>query len=73
VLFLDKWQLCQKPKLWEFFKLSFGGGGGSTGVSVHLHDSQLGEGGALQGNQSIVSGTSIQFNGGTELPIEVLL
>jgi len=50
-----------------------GGSSGQTGVSVHRHDSQVGEGGALQGNQSIVSGTSIQFNGGTELPIEVLL
>ena len=50
-----------------------GGGGSSSGVSVHRHDSQPGEGGALQAENSIVTGTSIQFNGGTEVPIEVLL
>ena len=53
--------------------MPFNGGGGSSAITVHRHDSQSGEGGALQGNQSIVTGTSIQFNGGTELPIEVLL
>jgi len=50
-----------------------GGSSGQTGVSVHRHDSQVGEGGALQGRNSIVTGTSIQFNGGTEFPIEALM
>ena len=49
-----------------------GGGGGSSGVSAHRHDSSSGEGGPLQAKNDIVTGTSIQFNGGTELPIEVL-
>tara|TARA_R110000803_G_scaffold668_1_gene2334 strand:+ start:230 stop:394 length:165 start_codon:yes stop_codon:yes gene_type:complete len=50
-----------------------GGGGGSVGVSAHKHNSQVGEGGILQGNNNIVTGSAIQFNGGPELPIEVLL
>jgi hypothetical protein len=53
--------------------MGFSGGGGTTGVSVHKHNSQVGEGGILQGRNNIVTGTTIQFNGGTELPIEVLL
>ena len=53
--------------------MPFSGGGGSTGVTNHLHNTQSGEGGDLKGNQSIVTGTSISFNGGSELPIEVLL
>jgi len=54
--------------------LPFGGGGsGAAGITAHKHNSQAGEGGALQGTNSIVTGTSIQFNGGTENPIEVLL
>jgi len=51
--------------------MSFGGGGGSTGVTVHRHDSVVGEGGALQAKNSVVTGTSIQINGGPEIPIEV--
>jgi hypothetical protein len=42
-------------------------------VSVHRHDSQVGEGGALQGRNNIVTGTSIQFNGAAEVPLEVLM
>lgn len=53
--------------------MGFNGGGGSSGVSAHRHDSQSGEGGPLQAKNNIVTGTSIQFNGATELPIEVLL
>jgi|TARA_R110000796_G_scaffold73075_2_gene164660 hypothetical protein len=53
--------------------MSFGGGGGSSGVTVHKHNSQSGEGGELQARNNIVTGTSIQFNGGTQYPIEVLL
>lgn len=54
--------------------MSFGGGGGaSTGVTAHLHNSQTGEGAPLQLNNSITTGSSIQINGGTELPMEALL
>lgn len=54
--------------------MSFGGGGGSsTGVTAHLHNSQTGEGGPLQLKNSITTGSSIQINGGTELPMEALL
>jgi hypothetical protein len=54
--------------------MSFGGGGsGSAGITAHKHNSQSGEGGALQGRNSIVTGSSIQFNGGAELPIEALM
>jgi len=54
--------------------LSFGGGSsGSTGVSAHIHNANLGEGGYLQGTQSVATGTGIQFNSGTAVPIEVLL
>jgi hypothetical protein len=50
-----------------------GGGSGSAAITVHKHNSQSGEGGTLQGKNNILTGTSIQFNGGAELPIEVLL
>jgi hypothetical protein len=54
--------------------LSFGGGGGGSGtVSAHKHNSQTGEGGPLQFRNDIVNGTSLQFNGGTEIPAEVLI
>jgi len=54
--------------------MSFGGGGsGAAGITAHLHNTQSGEGGNLKGNQSIVLGSSISFNAGAELPIEVLL
>ena len=47
--------------------MSFGGGGGaSTGVTAHLHNSQTGEGAPLQLRNSIVTGSSVQFNGGIE-------
>tara|TARA_R110000751_G_scaffold125023_2_gene226525 strand:+ start:1904 stop:2071 length:168 start_codon:yes stop_codon:yes gene_type:complete len=55
--------------------LSFGGGGsgGSATVASHKHNSQSGEGGSLQFNNDIVTGSSMQVNGGSELPLEVTL
>jgi len=54
--------------------LSFGGGGGgSSGITAHKHNSQSGEGGPLQLKQSVTTGSSVQFNGGTEVPMEVML
>ena len=54
--------------------MSFGGGsGGSGGITAHKHNSQAGEGGPLQMKDSITTGTSVQFNGGTEIVAEVLL
>jgi len=54
--------------------MSFGGGGGaSTGVSAHLHNSQTGEGGPLQFNANTTTGSAVQFYSGQEIPIEVLL
>ena len=37
------------------------------------HNSQSGEGGPLQMRNSITNGTSVQFNGGTEVVAEVLI
>jgi hypothetical protein len=54
--------------------MSFGGGGGgSSGVTAHKHNSQTGEGGALQFNNNVITGSSMQVNGGVELPLEVVL
>lgn len=55
--------------------MSFGGGssGGSSGVNSHLHNSQSQEGAPLQLKNSITTGSSLQFNGGSELPLEVLV
>jgi len=53
--------------------LSFGGGGGSVGVSVHRHDSQVGEGGPLQLDGTIITGTSVQINGGAEITASALI
>jgi hypothetical protein len=51
--------------------LSFGGGGGGSGsITAHKHNSQSGEGGPLQFRDSITLGTSVQVNGGTEIPLE---
>ncbi len=53
--------------------MGFGGGGGAaSGVSAHKHNSQTGEGGPLQGRNDIVNGSSIQYDGGTEVTIESL-
>jgi len=54
--------------------MSFGGGGGgAAGITAHKHNSQSGEGGPLQMKDSITTGTSVQFNGGTETVAEVLM
>jgi hypothetical protein len=54
--------------------MGFGGGGGSSsGVSAHKHNSQVGEGGPIQLKNSITTGSSVQFDGGTEVPMEVML
>jgi len=50
-----------------------GGSSGQTGVSAHIHNASVGEGGFLQGTQSVSTGTGIQFNSGGAVPIEVLL
>jgi len=54
--------------------LSFGGGGGGTGgITAHKHNSQSGEGGPLQLRNSTTTGSTVQFNGGTEVIMEVML
>jgi len=54
--------------------MSFGGGGsGSSAITVHKHNSQSGEGGTLQMRNNILTGSSCQFNGGQEIPLEVLM
>lgn len=55
--------------------MSFGGGGnsGGGGITAHKHNSQSGEGGTIQARNNILTGTSIQFNGGAEVPIEALM
>lgn len=54
--------------------MSFGGGGGgSGGITAHKHNSQTGEGGPLQLKNDVVTGSSVQFDGGTEVPMEAML
>ena len=55
--------------------MSFGGGGSSGGgaITAHKHNSQSGEGGPLQLKQSIVTGSSVQYNGGDEVVMESML
>lgn len=54
--------------------MSFGGGGGSSGVTAHIHNSALaGEGGSLKLANST---NTTQFNFGsstTNIPLEALL
>ena len=38
--------------------MGFGGGGGSTGVTAHLHTNSLGDGGSLD-NSSLINDTSL--------------
>ena len=53
--------------------MSFGGGGGgAAGITAHKHNSQAGEGGPLQAKNDVVTGSSIQYNGGTETVLESL-
>jgi len=42
--------------------LSFGGGGGSTGVTNHVHDNSVGEGGALDSTQTLIDSGLLQTN-----------
>lgn len=53
--------------------MAFGGGGGTGGITSHLHNSQVGEGSPLQLRNSTTLGTTVQLNGGTEIVAEVLL
>jgi len=54
--------------------MGFGGGGASGGgVDAHWHNSQSDNGGPLQMKQSVTTGTTIQFNGGTEIIAEALV
>ncbi len=54
--------------------MSFGGGGSGTGaITAHRHNAQTGEGGPIQLRNSTTTGTTVQFNGGSEVVAEVLL
>jgi len=54
--------------------MGFGGGGGSSGgIDAHWHNSQTGNGGPLQMKNNITTGTTVQFNGGSEIVAEALL
>lgn len=54
--------------------MSFGGGGGgSGGITAHKHNSQAGEGGPLQLRNSTTNGSTVQFNGGSEVVMEAML
>ncbi len=55
--------------------MSFGGGGlsGGAGTTVHVHNSQAGEGGPLQLNGSVTTGTTMQITGGAEISAVALL
>ena len=52
--------------------MGFGGGGGSSGVSAHVHNDQTGEGGSLK----MVNGTSTTTfdlgSGNQNIPLEAL-
>lgn len=50
--------------------MSFGGGGSSGSITAHKHNSQVGEGSPLQMRNNITTGSSMQLNGGTEIPLE---
>jgi len=39
--------------------LAFGGGGGSTGVSAHVHSNAVGEGGSLSTSDTLISNSLI--------------
>tara|TARA_R110000803_G_scaffold116604_1_gene185177 strand:+ start:85 stop:228 length:144 start_codon:yes stop_codon:yes gene_type:complete len=39
--------------------MGFGGGGGSTGVSNHVHSSEVGEGGNLSVTETLITGTNL--------------
>tara|TARA_R110000803_G_scaffold43455_1_gene92696 strand:+ start:132 stop:275 length:144 start_codon:yes stop_codon:yes gene_type:complete len=39
--------------------MGFGGGGGSTGVTNHVHSSALGEGGNLSNSETLMTSRSL--------------
>jgi hypothetical protein len=39
--------------------MGFGGGGGSTGVSNHVHSSEVGEGGNLSNTETLITGRNL--------------
>jgi hypothetical protein len=39
--------------------MGFSGGGGSTGVSNHVHSSALGEGGNLSVTETLITGSNL--------------
>ncbi len=53
--------------------MSFGGGGGSTGVSAHIHDSSAGEGGSLKLNNGANTTTFNVGSGTDNIPLEALM
>ena len=55
--------------------MSFGGGGlsGGAGTTAHVHNSQAGEGAPLQLDNNILTGTTVQINGGAEITATILL
>ncbi len=52
--------------------MSFGGGGGSSAITAHIHSTATGEGGALRARNSTTIGTAINI-ASTDRPIEVLM
>lgn len=39
--------------------MGFGGGGGSTGVSNHVHSNAVGEGGSLSNSESLIASSNL--------------
>ena len=39
--------------------MSFGGGGGSTGVSAHVHSNAVGEGGSLSTTDTLIADSNL--------------
>ena len=39
--------------------MGFGGGGGSTGVSNHVHSAAVGEGGSLSTSETLISDSNL--------------
>ncbi len=54
--------------------MGFGGGGGSTGVTNHVHDDSVGEGGSLKmANGSSTTTFDIGVGGNQNIPFEAVL
>ena len=43
----------------EPLEMGFGGGGGSTGVSNHVHSNAVGEGGSLSTTETLISNSNL--------------